>query len=488
MTDGHNERSLGQLTWLPRAAALGVGTLLPIVLLTLYLQGAITPFVGCLIVLLLAMWAFTAGDRWWVLLPVAVSLGGVFFWGKRVHAYEIALVLCAAPLIPILAVRKRIPQTRSPLPISAFMLAGYLIAHAIFSLYITKTSGSGNLGTVMRVYVRGLWAILFAITFYTVGTTRHARIALILMYVAAILSVSLGFLGFLNPRLLYIPVINYVPPGITTAGIELRHSAIVLVPMAIAMASFAAKRRWRLLHYLIAILASICVFLGGSRGSFAILLMIPIFWAIIKKNYIALVVSGTAILIALVAINLAPDVLLGNLPRNVQRTLSGALITSSDHAERFHAGGSYKWHFELMSRAKRKWTTNAGTLLLGNRVQALASTENTERASFYQKMEISEGLGYYESGLWTVLATLGLVGLALYAAFFIWLLRDLFTPLLRHGICDINHAFYFLAACTSTIWVLFCWGIGHFPSYELMLAIIAKALFEDHRQQHAHHT
>ncbi len=485
MMDGHNNKYLGEMVWLPRALALLIGALLPIILLMLYLQGAIVLFTGVLILTLLLVWTFVAGERWWILLPVAVSLGGFFYWGRKVHTYELALALCALPLIPVLAVRKQMPITRRPLPLAAYLLAAYMVGHLIFSLYMAMTSGSGHLGTVMRVYVRGLWAILFAMAFYMFGTTRYAKATLVLMYAAAIVSVTLGFLGFLNPRLLFIPVINYVPPGITTAGIELRQSAIALVPLAICMASCAKGRAWKLFHSSMVILAAICVFLGGSRGSFAILLVIPAFWALVRKNYVALLASGTVILLLLITINLAPDLLLRRFPRNVQRTLSGALITSTERAERFYAGGSYKWHFELMIRARNKWTASVGNLLLGNRVEALASTENADRASFYQKMEISEGLGYYESGLWTVLATLGLVGTALYAAFFIWLVRDLFQPLLRNGICDTSHAFYFMATCTASIWLLFCWGIGHFPSYEMLLAIIAKALYEDQRQPHA---
>ncbi|NQU39056.1 MAG: hypothetical protein HQ523_03800 [Lentisphaerae bacterium] len=484
MGSSQDNKSLGELVWLPRAAAVLIGTLLPIILLSLYFRGQIILFAGLLVTLTLLLWAFAAGDRWWVLLPVAVSLGGVFFWGKKVHAYELALVLCTVPLVPILAVRKRMSIPRQPLPLSAYLLTAYMILHTLYSLYMARITGSGHTGTILRVYIRGLWPLLFALAFYALGTTRHIKSALYLMYFAAITSATLGVLGFLNPRLLYIPVINYIPPGITTGGIELRHSGLVLVPLAICMASCAAVRRHRIFHFAVAVAAALGVLLGGSRGSFAVLLVIPLFWAFIKKNYTGMAIAGALVALVLGLINTAPD-LLTRLPRNVQRTLSGALITSPGEAERFYAGGSYRWHFELMARARKKWCASPGHLLLGNRVEALADTENAHAASFYQKMEISEGLGYYESGLWTVLATLGIVGAVLYGSFFVWLLRDLFAPLFKRGICDVNHAFYFLATCAASMWVIFCWGIGHFPSYELLLAIMAKALFEDQKHLHA---
>jgi hypothetical protein len=123
------------------------------------------------------------------------------------------------------------------------------------------------------------------------------------------------------------------------------------------------------------------------------------------------------------------------------------------------------------------------TFLFGNRLLPFDEQFSADSASVFVKMRIAASMGYYESGLWTILAVLGVAGGVLYILVFVGLLRPIIRPLLQHRICDYTHAFYFLAAAGTAVWLTFSWIAGHFPSQELLMAVIARAAYEDQKRR-----
>ncbi|MGQ9661457.1 MAG: hypothetical protein ACUVWX_03855 [Kiritimatiellia bacterium] len=426
----------------------------------------------------LLLWTALAREAWWILLPGFLYLGGVFYFGFKIYTYEFALLLCWLPLIPIVAVQKTSSLGRSPLPKSIHVLLVYFILHLLASWYLCKLDGLSGVGSLIRVYVRGIWPLVFALAFHSFGSTRPLRTALMVMYVAALFRSILGTIGFFAPGIWYVPIINFILPGGYTAGLELRESAVALGFVGLCYYTLASSKPAKLFHVVVLLFATIGILLGGGRASLAIFGSVPLTWAIMTRQRLGLVLILCAALGILIAVNLNPDWLYVFPPR-VQRTLSITVVGQPHHDVHQYALGSDEWHFQLARHAVRNWLKTPISALFGSRIYPFNEDFLSESASFEFKMEVAASMGYYESGLWTILASLGVVGGLLYVQIFTHLLRPIAPVLLREGIRDHAHAFYFLAVGGTIVWLVFSWIAGHFPSHELMLALIARAAYDD---------
>ncbi len=429
------------------------------------------------------IWMLAAQELWWILLPAAYSFGGMFWFGFRLYTHEVALLLVLLALLPwLLATNARI-RTRRPIPTSVFLLAAYFAIHGIVSIYISILAGEGGVGNIGRVYLRGFWPLIFLFTFYWFGSTRLLRLVLAVIYVSASLRVCLGLVGYFWPRVLYIPVISFVFPAAYSGGVDLRESALVLVPVAFCYARLAQSRIKSLFHVLMIILGGGLVLLGGSRVSLGVFCAIALCWAAFHKRFVLLSTIALSLLGSVLFLS-SDSTVLNPMPRLVRRTLSILVIPGPNSEVHKMVASSDYWHRHLMRRAAERWLESPRSFLVGHRVQSFDEAAFLGMsADMRVKAEVAAGMGSYEAGLWTVLAVLGLCGAILYVLLFWWLLRDVVFVLLRDGVCDYRHAFYFLAVSGALIWVVFCWIVGHFPSWQLMLAVIAKAAYEDSRHE-----
>jgi hypothetical protein len=209
---------------------------------------------------------------------------------------------------------------------------------------------------------------------------------------------------------------------------------------------------------------------------------IAIIWAIFQRKFVSLAIFVSTLIVLLVTFNTNPD-LIYQFPKRFQRTLSIFVMKSPYQTVHAMLETSDQWHYELMQRGYHKWVKTPLTCLFGNRVLSVQNESDFGRKNFTDKIQMAEDLASYESGLWTVLATLGLVGMGLYIAVFKYFLGPVIRSLWRHQICDPAHAFAFMAVASMMVWVGFCWGVGHFPSQQLMLAVIARAAYDDQQEE-----
>jgi hypothetical protein len=344
-------------------------------------------------------------------------------------------------------------------------------------------SGEGGVGNIGRVYFRGFWPVIFLGTFYWFGSTRLLGLVLAVIYGSSLIRVALGLVGYCWPQVLYIPVISFVFPAAYSGGVDLRESAIVLVPAAFCYARLARSRIKSLFHVVMIVLGGVLVLLGGSRVSLGVFCAIALCWAAFHKRFVLLSALGLSLLATVLFLSSNPTVL-DRVPVRVRRTLSILIIPGpNSEVHRMVASSDY-WHYHLMRRAAERWLESPQSFLVGHRVHRFDEAMfRGVRTDVRLRAEVSARMGYYESGLWTVLAVLGSVGAILYILVFWWLLRDIVGALLKNGVCDYRHAFYFLAISGILIWIVFSWISGHLPSWQLMLAIIAKAAYEDARHE-----
>lgn len=430
-----------------------------------------------------AAWAFLAREYWWLLLPAVVSFGGYFYFGFKIMAHEIGLLLCLLPLpLSLATAQSTVRQRRLSLSPSVFLLLGYLVAHLGASAFLAITHHTGGLGSILRVYMHGIWPLAFLIPFYYFGDTKHLKKALALMYLAAILRVILGAIALAFPDILYIPGVNFVLPATASGGTDLRVSSLFLVSFSMCYYAMSRSIVAKVVNVLVIMAATIFVLLGAGRIGMVMFFGYIFFFMLIQKYRFILMFAALAFVCVVGGLNVNPDVLY-NFPRPIRRTLSALVLDSRYHAIHKETRLSNEWHFELARRGQQRWLESPRSFFVGQRVMPFTEAYRAHSANFFSRLEIAAQMGTYEAGLWTVLGVTGVVGLVLYLWVLHYLCRGLLPALWKNGIADHLHAFYFLGILNVTIWLVFAWIAGHFPGNALMLAAIARSTYDTEKRR-----
>jgi hypothetical protein len=152
----------------------------------------------------------------------------------------------------------------------------------------------------------------------------------------------------------------------------------------------------------------------------------------------------------------------------------------------YNTGGSDDWHFDLLLLGYQRWTSSFASLIFGNCINP-EGVYSFAKLDYLSRLEIAAGTSRYECTLWSVLATLGIVGTALYVWIFTFLFREIIPIVRREGIISFNHAVYAAAIISLLLMILFGWIRGGFPGIEMMLGVMAKALYEDSKSSKQQH-
>jgi hypothetical protein len=426
----------------------------------------------------LGVWFITARSAWWIPIPVATAFGGLFWVGFRIHSHELALVMSAVALVPLYAMKWRpLFQQRTPLSPAVYLLCAYLIVHLGFSLLIAKHLNERGLGNIIRTYMGGLWAVLFVLAFHHFGSCRPLRGAVILIYVALVVRVAIGLYSYFNPGFIYFPVIGAFFLLSERGANELRDAPLRLIILAIGLLASTSTKRWRTVHLLVVLCSSWMLLLGSSRVSVGMLLGIPLIWLVLQRRWALLGGTVVAVAAAVIWLNANPNAI-DPLPDSTRRSLS--ILLFNPHLEVHRAvEGSNEWHDYLAQLGRQKWMGSIGSFFAGNRVLPFDRSFYAMTADFFLRANIAASTARYESALWTVMATLGVIGACLYLVAFRDLLRGPFRALRRSGVRDFDHAIYFVALTQACLLAAFCWISGSFPGNELAMAGIARALYDD---------
>ena len=455
---------------------LGMG--IAVALLKLFMEQNLLVSGLVVTVLFTAAWAVFSKDMWWLLVPITVCLGGILYVGFRINAYELGVLIALLASLPTMAMRRSIPGRKYAIPFVLVALAGYVTARMMVDLYWGKMDGY-QLGNIFRVYAMGLWPLVFAIPFILVGSTRYLKVAFWAIYVVSFLRSTLGVVGYLFPRVLSGSGIQVILPGVYSEGIELRASALWLLYAALCAWSFS-RRRVPLFHMLMVLFAIACRFMGGSRGSLGVMLAIILIWMCVERRFVALGVFMAVVAGGIIALNVDYD-LINMFSQRMQRTLSIVMVRSPFQDVHRMIEGSDEWHRQLGIIAFSRWTDSPERFLFGHRlIPFMVGTESVE-TPFYDLVKMAADLGYYEAGLWTVLAVTGIIGGILYGCTLWKLSKPLWGWVWRGGIRNPATAFGFIALCATFLWVVFGWIVGHFPSEQIMFLLIARVAYEDQR-------
>lgn len=428
------------------------------------------------------MWIVLSGEGWWMPMAFALGIGGFFYVPFKLYPHEIALAICAVALLPripfkIAGLRKERPR----LPIPFFLVLIYIVGH--LSLGVLEYWNHNGLGNIGRAYMNALWPLLFGLGYYYYGSTKQMRPALRLLYLAILIRMGMGLLNYFTDDVFVIPGLNY-----TIDPQDLRASGYMLLFLSGLMLVTTESPIAKVWHALIFGLSFYAWLLGGSRAQVAGVIILGFLLLMIFRKWIQITVLGALVAIFLAVINVSPSII-EPLPYRIQRALSALIIGSTAVVDvQMDVKGSDQFREVISTEGYNRWTSSPTSLLIGVGIKpfdenATLQASRFEVDSFTLVIQSSADVGAYETGLWTVLAVTGGVGFILYGWLLISLGRDCIRAVQAGHLRGGELAICAWAGCALVGWFLTCYLYGGFPSFELFLGFLAKAVVEDRREE-----
>ncbi len=435
------------------------------------------PFGAILSFIFAIVWVYGSGKYWWLVFPVMAFWGGLFWVGFRIYPDELGLVITMAALAVALCTHyPTIVRDRSPASWAFLLLGLYFLVHLLVSLSNTRLGWLSGGGSIVRVYASGITYLMFSWMYYKFGSSEHIKLAVIILFVVMLVRIVVSMLA------LYTPALH----GISEAGFlwlysptDLRFSALYQMLFGIMLFYIFEGRLAKAIVIVFIIGMFILVLFGEGRVSVAMAVATLILWMLLARKTILLVYLLPLLIVCIVLVNSEVH-LVSQLPLGVQRAMS--FIPGLNSQLIYNTGASDDWHFDLLHLGYQRWTSSFASLIFGNCINP-EGVYSIDKLDYLSQLEIAAGTSRYECTLWSILATLGIVGTALYVWIFTFLFRDIIPIVRREGIISFNHAVYATAIISLLLLILFGWIRGGFPGIEMMLGVMAKALYEDSKRE-----
>jgi hypothetical protein len=422
------------------------------------------------------VWVYGSGRYWWLVFPVMAFWGGLFWVGFRIYPDELGLVIAVAALTVALCMNftAMVRYRRTATSWSFLLLSLYFFVHLSVSLSNSNLGWLSGGGSIVRVYASGISFLIFSWMYYKFGTSEQIKLSVIIVFMVMLVRIVISMLA------LYTPVLF----GISGAGFlrlysyaDLRFSALYQMLFGI-MLFYIFQERWVKIIIMILIISMfILVLFGEGRVSVAMAIFTLILWMWLAKRTVLLIYLLPVFVVSITLV--CSEVhLLSKLPSGVQRAIS--FVPGLESQLVYNTEASNEWHFDLLHLGYQRWTSSLGSLFFGHRINP-DGVYFVNELDYFSRLEIAADTSRYECTLWTILATLGIVGTALYIWVFTFLFREIVPIVRKEGIISFNHAVYAAAIISLLLMILFGWIRGGFPGIELMLGVMAKALYEDNR-------
>lgn len=422
------------------------------------------------------IWIFTAGRYWWFSYPVLMFWGGYIYLGFKIYPDELGLLMAIAGFL-VYAVKKNregLHQERPPLTWALIILITYFIIHMSVSYYLSNLGWLAGGGSIIRVYSPGLTVLLFCWLFYKYGSAQDVKTLIPIIFAVVALRILLSLLYFSAPGLFDF---SEGDRFVLYSSADLRFSAFYEMILGIGIYYFTDKRLVKNAILLFIFLLLVIILFGEGRVSVACAASVLVIWMLLAKKLRLLVYLSPVVLILIIQV-FAQAHLLSNLPLEVQRSLS--FLPGLESQLIYATEGSDQWHTDLFWLGYEKWTNTWGSFWIGNATDA-RDVYSFIKLNYAMQLEIAAGTSRYESTLWTVLATLGVLGFFLYVSVFVFLCRDIVATVLKDGIISRRHGIYAMALISLTPMILFGWIRGGFPVTEILFCVMAKVLCEEQK-------
>lgn len=429
------------------------------------------------------LWMIGGSRIWWFPIFFLPALGGLFYVGFKIYVHELAVLICLAPLALALATNKfGLHIRQSTIQGVLLLLLVYLCLHLLGCLIYNKLQGLGGTGNILRRYADALWPLLFLLPFLWLGTTKLIGWSLHLLLAGYLIRYAIAYYAGISGReeSMFIPIINYAPPSGGSIG-DLRSIGGMLACLGIIYMCLAKGNFMRIFSLLLILMGCWGTLLGGNRMSLISLFLLFIYACWVYRKLALLVVIGGVLLCAIFFINANPEILY-KLPDTARRSSSGLLLDRQAGADTGETSPSDRWHMRLIEEGWKNWTEDAVSLFVGRGTRPFeerAWNSGSGDEKFENMIEMATATGRYEKGLWDTLCTFGLFGFALYLLVLGTVIRTCAKAVFKYKISNAALGLAFLASYQCISWLLLCWIAGGFPSYPIMLGLIAKVALDD---------
>jgi hypothetical protein len=435
------------------------------------------PFGLVLITVLSILWIFCGGKYWWFAFPIVALWGGIFWVGFKMYSDEIGIIAAGGALA--VALVKNYPamlKNRTPISWAFSLLIIYFIAHMSVSLFVAKADWLSGGGSIVRVYASGMTYLLFSWMYYKFGSSNHIKAVMIIIFIVMLARIIVSMLNLYPAALPEFSGTDYLW---LYPSADLRFSALYQMLFGIVL-FYHLQARWAKTSMMAFIIAMfILVMFGEGRVSVAMAASTFLFWILLARR-MKLLIFVLPLLFVSVSLLYGDIHVLSQLPGEMARAIS--FIPGLESQLLYNVEASNNWHFDLMYLGFQRWSSSFTSLVFGNVIDP-AGVYLFLKLDYFSQMIVAASTGRYESSLWTILGTLGIVGMICYIWIFAFLFREIVPVVIKEGVRSVNHAVYAIAIISLLLMILFGWIRGGFPGIELLLGVMAKAVYEDNKRK-----
>lgn len=472
--------------------ACGLGILISLFFAVLIGGGEVESVIVFLSGFVILIWMAFGTRIWWLPVPFLSALGGVFQGSFKVQPVEVGLLVAFLAAIPMIVTKNYgIAASRPSLPFSVKAFFVYLGLHLIGSLLYNQYIGLGGWGNTLRAYMSFLWPVFFIILFYFYGDSRQLSLGFWAIFIAGALRLLMGLFVQISGQSIEVPGIGYVGPSFGDLGesgivIDLRASGYLMIGMSLMAFVLVKNYFGKIFLGAFFLLAIAGVLFGGGRAGFMVSVILGFCFLVLYRKW-SLILASFAAFVALAAlVNISPG-MLNPLPYGAQRVAQTLIFADGNRSEAAgDAAGSDEYSVRLRNLGWKNWTESPWTIVFGQGMRTYQSLPPSAAYNgslmFEAAIDNAAKVGAYESGLWTVLAVVGLAGALFFLNIFRYFIGAYFKDLWTYKITNYGRAFAFFGVASLAAWLAACYRSQGVPVYVLFYSFLGWVAWIDSKQ------
>jgi len=398
--------------------------------------GTILISLGALIGLIAVL---TIRQYWWIPLFLITAIGFSTSVGFQLRGTDLAAMLALAALLAMVCMGQlKSKHAESNLGVCFYILLLYVGAHAMLYGLQNYYSGDTQFKNIVKAYY-GAFTPLVII--WLMDRYAHHRGMMGVLLTGTILSVILAIVALVMHLTGYsLPLISggaldFSWASAENAGGYLRWVILPFLMLAVCMVSCRHLTPTSKLFYKvsISILIPINIF-GGGRVALLSLMLFLLIWFGIRGKWRKVIITGWFTMLTVIALIVMGYTVDGrtlqNMPeslKNVQRAVSIFLPANQQNDDDTMTEGSNKWHEDLVKGSWDYAMKEPFTMIFGNGYKGWDDSIDmnmfTFGAAYESAVQMAIRMGASETLFFSALAIFGWLGVVLYYAFMIELLR-----------------------------------------------------------------
>ena len=426
----------------------------------------------------------TIRQYWWIPLFLITAIGFSTSVGFQLRGTDLAAMLALAALLAMVCMGQlKSKHAESNLGVCFYILLLYVGTHAMLYGLQNYYSGDTQFKNIVKAYYG---AFMPLVIIWLMDRYAHEKGMKGVILVGIILSVILGIFALVMHLTGYsLPLISGGVLDFSWASAEgamgyLRWVILPLLMLAICMVSCRSMSPGSKIFYRVSIgiLIPLNVF-GGGRVALLSLLLFLVIWFGIRRKWQQLIIMGWITMLAVTALVVMGHTIdartLQNMPesfKNVQRAVSIFLPANQQNDDDTMTEGSNKWHEDLVKGSWDYAMKEPLTMIFGNGYKGWDDSIDvsmfTFGAAYESAVQMAIRMGASETLFFSALAIFGWLGVVLYYAFMIELLRRSLRVIhlcpqgtMARSLCEFSFCSILVTIIVSPIG-------GAIPSYSLI--------------------